>query len=301
MILAIWLLTGCGDDVSPLNQTTDTQRVANPDSPDLRDGLSYLNDLRHGMGLPTFRHLKSLEEAEKNHAYYLADVYKKYGVILGHKEDNTTYPSPYYTGHTTLSRARHMHYDGDYVLGGVSYSPGNKPMIHHIRALMTAIYHRLLITNPGADEVGLYGSKDLPLNTGQVDVGIDVETQVKNELASPSVIVYPFDGETDVSRYFMGETPDPLKEQADYEDGIRYEDFIQLVASRGDFKEAFEDIMFSTKVVITDKKEFIDFIKKLSTEGFNEMALAYLDAASGTFGNDQEIYELYHMTKRQEK
>ena len=94
---------------------------------------------------------------------------------------------------------------------------------------------------------------------------------------------------------------DPLKEQADYEDGIRYEDFIQLVASRGDFKEAFEDIMFSTKVVITDKKEFIDFIKKLSTEGFNEMALAYLDAASGTFGNDQEIYELYHMTKRQEK
>jgi len=94
---------------------------------------------------------------------------------------------------------------------------------------------------------------------------------------------------------------DPLKEQADYEDGIRYEDFIQLVASRGDFKEAFEDIMFSTKVVITNRDEFIDFIKHLSTEGFQEMALNYLDAASNAFGDDQEILALYHMVKGEEK
>ena len=94
---------------------------------------------------------------------------------------------------------------------------------------------------------------------------------------------------------------DPLKEQADYEDGIRYEDFMQLVASRGDFKEAFEDIMFSTKVVITNRDEFIDFIKHLSTEGFQEMALNYLDAASNAFGNDQEILALYYMAKGEEK
>ena len=94
---------------------------------------------------------------------------------------------------------------------------------------------------------------------------------------------------------------DPMREQADYEDGIRYEDFIQLVASRGDFKEAFEDIMFSTKVVITNRDEFIDFIKHLSTEGFQEMALNYLDSASSAFGNDQEILALYHMSKSEEK
>ena len=94
---------------------------------------------------------------------------------------------------------------------------------------------------------------------------------------------------------------DPLKEQADYEDGIRYEDFMQFVASRGDFKEAFEDIMFSTKVVITNRDEFIDFIKHLLTEGFQEMALNYLDAASNAFGDDQEILALYHMAKGEEK
>ena len=94
---------------------------------------------------------------------------------------------------------------------------------------------------------------------------------------------------------------DPLKEQADYEDGIRYEDFMQLVDSRGDFKQAFEDIMFSTKVVITNRDEFIDFIKHLSTEGFQEMALNYLDAASNAFGDDQEIYALYRLAKGEEK
>ncbi len=94
---------------------------------------------------------------------------------------------------------------------------------------------------------------------------------------------------------------DPLKEQADYEDGIRYEDFMKLVESRGSFKEAFEDIMFSTKVVITSKSEFVDFVKHLSTEGFREMALRYLDAAPGMFGNDQEIYALYELAKGEKK
>ncbi len=94
---------------------------------------------------------------------------------------------------------------------------------------------------------------------------------------------------------------DPLKEQADYEDGIRYKDFMLLVDSRGSFKRAFEDIMFSTKVVIANKNEFIDFIKHLSSEGFKDVALKYLDAATGTFGDDQEIYRLYHAAVGEDK
>ena len=90
---------------------------------------------------------------------------------------------------------------------------------------------------------------------------------------------------------------DPLQEQLEYSDGIRYEDFMRLVKDRGSFKEAFEDIMFSTKVVITDKEEFIDFVKSLASEGFDDMALSYLDATSGLFGNDQEVLELYNVLK----
>ncbi len=93
---------------------------------------------------------------------------------------------------------------------------------------------------------------------------------------------------------------DPMRE-AEFEDGIRYADFMKLVDSRGDFKQAFEDIMFSTKVVITNKNEFIDFVKHLADEGFRDMALNYLDAASSAFGDDQEIYALYHSIKGEEK
>jgi len=88
---------------------------------------------------------------------------------------------------------------------------------------------------------------------------------------------------------------DPVEEQVEYGDGIRYSDFLVLVESRGSFKKTFEDIMFSTKVVISNKDEFIDFVTQLSNEGFDEMALGYLDASSHLFGNDQDVLALYHV------
>jgi len=101
------------------------------------------------------------------------------------------------------------------------------------------------------------------------------------------------------SIYELLETPE--EEQVEYGDGIRYSDFLALVENRGDFRKTFEDIMFSTKVVITDKDEFIDFVTRLSDEGFDEMALGYLDATAHLFGNDQEVLALYHVVQGMKK
>ncbi len=90
---------------------------------------------------------------------------------------------------------------------------------------------------------------------------------------------------------------DPVQEEVEYSDGIRYSDFLELVKSRGSFKKAFEDIMFSTKVVITDKDQFIDFVTRLAKEGFDDMALNYLDATTSLFGNDQDVLALYNVVK----
>jgi hypothetical protein len=90
-------------------------------------------------------------------------------------------------------------------------------------------------------------------------------------------------------------------EQIEYGDGIRYSDFLALVESRGSFKKTFEDIMFSTKVVITDKDEFIDFVTKLADEGFDEMALGYLDATTNLFGDDQDVLALYNVVRGAQK
>lgn len=79
----------------------------------------------------------------------------------------------------------------------------------------------------------------------------------------------------------------------DMEDAILYSDFKQLVKSRGDFKQAFEDIMFSTKVIINKKDDFLNFLNDLIDNGFEEMALSYLEDAAKLYRADPKIYRLF--------
>ncbi|RXJ98711.1 hypothetical protein CRU98_08065 [Arcobacter sp. CECT 8986] len=76
-------------------------------------------------------------------------------------------------------------------------------------------------------------------------------------------------------------------------DAIKYEDFIKLVESRGSFRVAFEDIMFSTKVAIETKEDFFDFVSKLIDNGFNTTAYSYLDGFNEYFSYDKKLEELY--------
>lgn len=76
------------------------------------------------------------------------------------------------------------------------------------------------------------------------------------------------------------------------ENGIKYEDFMRLIDDRGSFKEAFEDIMFSTKVIISRKEDFVDFLAKLIENGFVEMSLNYLESAVTLFPNDEQLLSL---------
>ncbi|MEA3383581.1 MAG: tetratricopeptide repeat protein [Campylobacterota bacterium] len=74
---------------------------------------------------------------------------------------------------------------------------------------------------------------------------------------------------------------------------IEYNDFMKLVESRGSFKEAYQDIMFSTKVAITSKTDLIDFINKLIDNNFNSTAYNYLDGFNEFFSFDQDFGKLY--------
>lgn len=74
---------------------------------------------------------------------------------------------------------------------------------------------------------------------------------------------------------------------------IEYDDFMKLVESRGSFKEAYQDIMFSTKVAITSKDDLIDFINKLIDNNFNTTAYNYLDGFNEYFSFDQDFTALY--------
>jgi len=84
----------------------------------------------------------------------------------------------------------------------------------------------------------------------------------------------------------------PILEKLEAENGILYTDFKLLVNESGDFKETFENIMFSTRVIITAKDDFIDFLDQLLHNGFKDMGLSYLESALKTYPNEERLSKL---------
>lgn len=162
-------------------------------------------------------------------------------------------------------------------------------------------YGRVLEKNPKLDEakVGIYLSDIGTENEEEAQSLFDYYQAIKNNEPEAAQIVHEIIDSIDVTKNTLSELMnEQLKYQAEYEDGILYSDFKELIVSRGSFKNAFEDIMFSTKVIITEKDDFIDFIKNLAREGFQKMALEYLDSSAQIFGNDQEVLALYSLFQK---
>lgn len=161
-------------------------------------------------------------------------------------------------------------------------------------------YGLILKDYPTLDEarIGVYLS-DLGIESEEEAQALfDYYQMIKSEKENAVDIIDGLIENLDSSKHKLQELlVEPLEEQIEYSDGIRYSDFKELVKERGSFKKTFEDIMFSTKVVITNKDEFIDFVTQLAHEGFDEMALGYLDASASLFGNDQDILALYHVVR----
>ena len=104
-----------------------------------------------------------------------------------------------------------------------------------------------------------------------------------------SEILKSMDGTLDQLSALFAE---PMKQKLEFEDGIMYSEFKQLVEEEGDFKRIFENIMFSTRVIITEKEDFIDFLKNLVEHNFSEMALAYLESALAIYPNNEDLRAL---------
>jgi len=85
---------------------------------------------------------------------------------------------------------------------------------------------------------------------------------------------------------------DEMEAKINEENGIAYEDFKIFIENKNSFKEAFEDIMFSTKVIIHKKDDFIDFLEKLIDNGFKDMSLNYFESAVQMFPNDEKLLSL---------
>jgi len=85
---------------------------------------------------------------------------------------------------------------------------------------------------------------------------------------------------------------EPLRERIELEDGILYKDFKSIIKNGESFKDTFENIMFSTKVIITEKEDFIDFLDNLIDHGYKDMALSYLENALSVYPSDLLLRKL---------
>jgi len=165
-------------------------------------------------------------------------------------------------------------------------------------------YGLLLKDYPALDEakIGVYLSDLGSESEEEAQALFDYYQVIKSEKDNAVDIIDGLIDSLDTSKQYIHELLlNPVQEQIEYADGIRYSDFLILIKNRGSFKKAFEDIMFSTKVIITEKDEFIDFVTQLANEGFDEMALNYLDATTSLFGDDQDVLALYNVVAGAQK
>lgn len=93
----------------------------------------------------------------------------------------------------------------------------------------------------------------------------------------------------------------PLRDRLEFEDGILYKDFKAIIDQGESFKETFENIMFSTRVIITEKDDFIDFLDNLIEHDFDEMALTYLENALSIYPTDKILRKLLNKLAKGKK
>ena len=151
----------------------------------------------------------------------------------------------------------------------------------------------------GAAKIGVYLC-DIGFENGEEAQSLfDYYQIVKGEDRDAEEVMENLISTLDSSQNQLSDLLLPLEDKIEYQDGIRYEDFLKFVEQRGDFNKAFEDVMFSTRVILKGKDEYVLFINELIDRGQHKLAEHFLESMTSTFGKDQEIYKLYHKLKEQ--
>ncbi|PAF51652.1 histidine kinase [Helicobacter sp. 13S00477-4] len=74
-------------------------------------------------------------------------------------------------------------------------------------------------------------------------------------------------------------------------DGILFADFKKM-CDKHDFKEVFQNLMFSTKIIFTHKDDFYNFLDLLVENDFYEMSISYIENMRNMIFYDKKINEI---------
>lgn len=144
-------------------------------------------------------------------------------------------------------------------------------------------------------------SDALSLDSGDLEAKIGVliadiatdfpkKAEVFNELYHILLSTTPRAGRVDLQRQMLdllssfdeglSEISQTMQKEENLEsevlDGVAYKDFQKMCETKG-FKEVFENLIFSTKVIFTSREDFYTFLKDLIENGFENIALSYIE------------------------
>jgi hypothetical protein len=201
------------------------------------EALNLLNEIREAMGMNTLVENSRLEAAALAHSKYTVTNH-----TVSHDE---LHGLPGFTGKTPAERAIYAGYLSRQVTENLSAH--NPDARRSIDGLFSAIYHRFGFLDVGIDEIGVgvwqdptdsdksafvYLMGNTQLNAlcaessfkgyGRYVYGVCKEphhrisqkkflkAQKSNKWLNPKVLLYPYDGQSDVPPAFYNEIPDPL-------------------------------------------------------------------------------------------
>ncbi len=104
-----------------------------------------------------------------------------------------------------------------------------------------------------------------------------IDSIIETLLDSEDAEIFRDDNESKTSQYF--------------EDGIEYKDFLYLVDDRESFQRALEDLMFSTRIIIHKKEDFMEFVNLLLENNYSNLALNYLESALSLYPHESFFQE----------
>lgn len=159
------------------------------------------------------------------------------------------------------------------------------------------LYAQLMKADPHNEEIGLYAVFcDIASESEEKAQSLfDYYSVAKAEDPDGAIeyvvnMIDAYDGDTEQMAKLLNDISDTATQNLN---AIEYDDFLKLIESRGSFRIAFEDIMFSTKVAIYTKEEFCDFVGQLIDNDFTTTALSYLETYDQHFAFDDRIKTLY--------
>lgn len=158
------------------------------------DGVAYINGLRQSMGLSWLTENNALHNAAQAHSNYIA--------ANGSGESHNETPGKTgFTGSSPSDRVRFAGYDGS---AGEVISFTNNVNNTGMKMLIDAPYHRILLLDPTAAEIGVGVKAERSGNTVS-NIGFSREAKAQ------SITVYPYDGQTEISTAWLAlESPNPL-------------------------------------------------------------------------------------------